>query len=103
MQTLKVLLALESELGDIVDAFHEVYCVAYEMLDYQWLMQKASYLQFNGKLEAIVSIPYIAYHQLQILYLCFYSLSLCLGSVVISSYIFYFIDVSPFLVSCHSL
>ena len=48
MQTLKVLLAIESELGSIVIAFHEVYCVAYEMLDYEWLLQKASYLQFNG-------------------------------------------------------
>ena len=46
--TLRALLEIESESDDILVAFNEVYCVAFEMLDAQWLEQKASYLQFNG-------------------------------------------------------
>ena len=46
--TLRVLLEIEAECGDIIDAFHEVYCVAFEMLDNEWLRVGASYLQFNG-------------------------------------------------------
>lgn len=47
--TLRALIEVEREFNDILVAFHEVYCVAFEMLDNQWLEQKASYLQFNGK------------------------------------------------------
>merc|ERR1712118_600931 len=50
--TLRVLLEIEAECGDIIDAFHEVYCVAFEMLDNEWLRVGASYLQFNDVLKA---------------------------------------------------
>ena len=46
--TLRALLEIERESDDILVAFNEVYCVAFEMLDAQWLEQRASYLQFNG-------------------------------------------------------
>lgn len=38
-------------LGDDENAFDDVYCVAFEMLDAQWLAMRASYMEFNVVLQ----------------------------------------------------
>lgn len=40
-------------LGEDEKAFDNLYCVAFEMLDAQWLAMKASYMEFNAVLSAV--------------------------------------------------
>eukprot|EP00897_Mesotaenium_endlicherianum_P007768 jgi/Mesen1/7019/ME000365S06151 len=42
-------------LGENEKAFDELYCVAFEMLDAQWLAMRASYMEFNVVMQAVRS------------------------------------------------
>eukprot|EP00271_Cylindrocystis_brebissonii_P006720 TRINITY_DN194_c0_g2_i1.p1 TRINITY_DN194_c0_g2~~TRINITY_DN194_c0_g2_i1.p1 ORF type:complete len:337 (-),score=56.84 TRINITY_DN194_c0_g2_i1:1081-2091(-) len=46
-------------LGEDEKAFDELYCVAFEMMDREWLLQEASYMEFNAVMAAVkVQVEY---------------------------------------------
>ena len=38
----------------IVSVFHEIYCDAFEILDQEWLLAKATYMEFTKVLERMI-------------------------------------------------